>query len=42
MPGVTAAALGLAMWTKLHPIVILLGGAIVGTLYRLLQGGETL
>jgi chromate transporter len=40
--GVAAAALGLAMWTKLHPIVILLGGAIVGALYGLLQGGETL
>jgi len=39
---VAAAALGLAVWTKLHPMVILLGGAVVGALYGLLKGVETL
>jgi chromate transporter len=39
---VAAAALGLAVWTKLHPIMILLGGTIVGALYGLLKGGVTL
>jgi len=34
--------LELAVWTKLHPIMILLGGAIVGALYGLLKGVETL
>lgn len=40
--GVAAAALGLAVWTKVHPIVILVGGAVVGALYGLLKGVETL
>src|SRR5262249_48128291 len=39
---VAAAALELAVWTKLHPIMILLGGAIVGALYGLLKGVATL
>jgi chromate transporter len=40
--GIAGIALALALWTKLHPIVILLGGAVVGALYGLLTGGETL
>jgi chromate transporter len=39
---VATAALGLAMWTKLHPIIILLGGAVIGAAYGLLQGAEML
>src|SRR4029453_1497481 len=34
--GIAVAALALALWTKLHPIVILLGGAVVGAVYALL------
>jgi len=34
--------MALALWTKLHPIVILLGGAGVGAVYGLLKGIETL
>jgi chromate transporter len=40
--GIAAIALGLALWTKLNPIVLLLGGAVVGALYGLLKGVETL
>ena len=40
--GVAAAALGLAVWTKLHPIVILVGGVVAGALYGLLGEGKTL
>ena len=40
--GIAGAALALALWTKLHPIVILLGGAGVGAVYGLLKGIETL
>ena len=40
--GIAGVALALAMWTKLHPIVILLGGAVIGALYGLLKGAETL
>ena len=40
--GIAGVALVLALWTKLHPIVILLGGAVVGTVYGLLKGIETL
>ena len=40
--GIAALALGLALWTKLHPLVLLLGGAVVGALYGLLKGVETL
>jgi uncharacterized membrane protein len=40
--GIAGVALGLALWTKLHPIVLLLGGAVVGVLYGLLKGVETL
>jgi chromate transporter len=36
--GIAGVALGLALWTKLHPIVILAGGAVVGAAYGLLQG----
>ena len=39
---VAAAALALAVWTKLHPIMILLGGAVIGAVYGLLRGIETL
>jgi chromate transporter len=39
---VAAAALGLAVWTTLHPMMILLSGAIIGAVYGLLQGVETL
>jgi chromate transporter len=35
-------ALALALWTKLHPIVILLGGAVVGAVYGLLKGAGAL
>jgi hypothetical protein len=38
--GIAGAALGLALWTKLHPILILLGGAVIGVLYGLLKGIE--
>lgn len=40
--GIAGIALALALWTKLHPIAILLGGAVVGALYGLLKGVETL
>ena len=40
--GIAALALGLALWTKLNPLVLLLGGAVVGALYGLLKGVETL
>jgi chromate transporter len=40
--GITGAALALALWTTLHPMVILLGGAGVGAVYGLLKGIETL
>jgi chromate transporter len=40
--GIAAVALGLALWTKLHPIVLLLGGAVIGALYGLLMEGKTL
>jgi chromate transporter len=35
--GIAGVALALALWTKLHPMIILLGGAVVGTAYGLLQ-----
>jgi chromate transporter len=40
--GIAGVALALALWTKLHPMLILLGGAVIGALYGLLKGGETL
>jgi chromate transporter len=40
--GIAVAALAVAIWTKLHPIIILLGGAVVGAVYGLLKGVETL
>jgi chromate transporter len=40
--GIAVIALALALWTKLHPIVILLGGAVVGAVYGLLKGIEPL
>jgi chromate transporter len=40
--GIAGAALALALWTKLHPVAILLGGAVIGAVYGLLKGGETL
>jgi chromate transporter len=30
---ITAGALALALWTRLHPVLILLGGALVGALF---------
>jgi hypothetical protein len=35
-------ALGLALWTKLNPLLLLLGGAVVGALYGLLMEGKML
>jgi len=40
--GIAGVALVLALWTKLHPIVILLDGAVVSAVYGLLKGRETL
>src|SRR5258706_12880043 len=40
--GIAGIALALAMWTKLYPMVIPLGGAVIGGLYGLLKGVETL
>ena len=40
--GIAAVALGLALWTKLHPIILLLGGAVIGALDGLMKGVETL
>jgi chromate transporter len=40
--GIASVALALALWTKVHPIVLLVGGAIVGTVCGLLVGGETI
>ena len=40
--GIAGVALALALWTKLRPIVILLGRAVVGAVYGLLKGIETL
>jgi uncharacterized membrane protein len=40
--GIAGVALGLALWTKLHPLVLLLGGAVIGALYGLLMEGKTL
>jgi chromate transporter len=39
---IAAAALGLAVWTKVHPLVILLGGSVGGAVYGLLRGIEPL
>jgi hypothetical protein len=40
--GIAGAALALALWTKLHPILILLGGTVIGAVYGLLRGVATL
>ena len=40
--GIAGVALALALWTKLHPIILLLGGAAIGAVYGLLKGVETL
>ena len=40
--GIAGVALALALWTKVHPIVLLLGGAVVGVVYGLLVRVETL
>jgi chromate transporter len=40
--GIAAATLVLALWTKLHPILLLFGGAVIGAVYGLLKGVETL
>jgi chromate transporter len=40
--GMAGVALGLALWTKLHPLVLLLGGAVIGALYGLVMEGKTL
>jgi hypothetical protein len=38
--GIAGVAVALALWTKLHPMVILLGGAVVGTVYGLLKAAS--
>jgi chromate transporter len=38
--GIAGVALILALWTKIHPIVLLGGGAVVGAVYGLLVGIE--
>ena len=40
--GIAGVALGLALWTKLHPLVLLIGGAGIGVLYGLVMEGKTL
>ena len=40
--GIAGVALALALWTKVHPIVLLVGGAVVGAVYGLLKEVETL
>jgi chromate transporter len=40
--GIAGVALGLALWTKLHPLVLLLSGAVIGALYGLVMEGKTL
>lgn len=40
--GVAAVALGLAIWTHVHPLVILVGGAGGGAVYGLLVEGKPL
>ena len=40
--GIAGVALVRALWTNLHPIVILLDGAVVSAVYGLLKGRETL
>ena len=37
---IAGVALALALWTRLHPLVILLGGAVVGTVYGLLKAAS--
>jgi hypothetical protein len=39
--GIAGVALVRALWTNLRPIVILLGGAVVGAVYGLLKRIET-
>jgi len=40
--GIAGVALALALWTKVHPIVLLIGGTVVGAVYGLLVEGKTL
>jgi chromate transporter len=40
--GIAGVALWLALWTKLNPIVLLLGGAVIGAVYGLVIEGQTL
>ena len=40
--GIAGVALALALWTKVHPLVLLVGGAVVGAVYGLLVGDGTL
>ena len=35
---VAAVALALALWTKIHPIGLLVGGTVIGAVYGLLSG----
>jgi chromate transporter len=35
---IAAVALGLALWTKIHPIVLLIAGIVVGAVYGLVGG----
>jgi chromate transporter len=40
--GIAGVALALALWTKLNPIVLLFGGAVIGALYGLVMESKTL
>jgi hypothetical protein len=40
--GIAAATLALALGTKLHPMILLLGGAVIGAVYGLVKGVEML
>jgi chromate transporter len=40
--GIAVVALVLALWTTLNPMVLLLGGAVIGALYGLVIEGQTL
>jgi hypothetical protein len=40
--GIAVVAVALALWTKLNPMVLLLGGAVIGALYGLVMEGKML
>ena len=39
--GVVGVTLGLTLWTKVHPIVCLIGGAVAGVVFGLVMEGKT-